>query len=109
MKKQNTTSLQGTCDDSDCTKPPPKLNAIQPSDDDADSTIAFAPEQICHQQSLCTGHATGYNLDHPLSFSWLERKVLLHSPIADAVISQRQRAKFRIVDNLETWNDYFNS
>jgi hypothetical protein len=50
----------------------------------------------------------------PLSFSWLERKVLLHSPVADAVLHQLKQARsdevrLRVVDNIETWNEYFNS
>ncbi|CAD7937479.1 unnamed protein product [Amoebophrya sp. A25] len=47
------------------------------------------------------------------SFSWLERKVFLKSPLADAVLSKFERAhtdeqRLRIVDNIETWNEYFN-
>jgi hypothetical protein len=53
-------------------------------------------------------------ISDPLSFSWLERKVLLHSPVAEAVIYQLKRAhsdeaRLRVVDNIETWNEYFNS
>jgi len=49
-----------------------------------------------------------------LTFGWLEKKVLLHSPVADAVISKFRKARcdeqrLRLVDNIETWNEYFNT
>jgi hypothetical protein len=50
----------------------------------------------------------------PIHFGWLEKKVFFHSPIAEALISKFQKAqnddyRLRIVDNIETWNEYFNS
>merc|ERR1712194_206119 len=49
-----------------------------------------------------------------LTFSWLERKVLLHSPVADAVITELRESRgdagrLRIIDNIESWNFFFAS